>query len=269
MDRRPERIRFEGIILSIDGAEVQVEIEGIGPALVFMGRDTKIHGVLEVGAVVRLLGSFNNDLSVSASEIDVKQLLEAVPYQLAMGFNDTQTVQAILSRTFDDDVEVTLISLDSGIAQPSVPTLSIPAGAISGSFEVTSASIEGRTFIEAELPSSLGGQTAVVEVEVEARQKTQLEIKWFPDELKLSRNEARTVKIVLNRPVPFALSVDLVLREGLPGLVEFLPQVNFPDEYRVIQTTIKSGSTSGKAKIRVSFPPIAGSDHDDLEIEVE
>ena len=85
VDRRPERIRFEGIILSIDGAEVQVEIEGIGPALVFMGRDTKIHGVLEVGAVVRLLGSFNNDLSVSASEIDVKQLLEAVPYQLAMG----------------------------------------------------------------------------------------------------------------------------------------------------------------------------------------
>ena len=224
-DRAPGRVKFEGTIVSIEGSELQVEIEGVGPVLVRIVSETKIAAVLALGVVVQVSATFNDDLSVQANRITAKEFLQLVPNKLEMSFNETHTVQAILSETLDNDVSLDLISLDPAVAGPSVPVLVIPAGEMSASFEVTSASIEGETLIQA----SLGSETATVEVQVEEQhQQEELGVYWQPEWIEIAPNESKSVQLVLSQPAPLDFVARLTLKEGPYDLVEFPHEVHFP-----------------------------------------
>ena len=161
---------------------------------------------------------------MQASQITAKGFLQLVPDKLEMSFNETHTVQAILSETLDNDVSLDLISFDPPVAGPSIPVLVIPAGEMSASFEVTSASIEGETFIQA----SLGSETATVEVQVEEQhQQEELGVNWHPEWLEAEPNESKSVQLVLGEPAPLDFAARLTLKEGPHDLVEFPHEVHF------------------------------------------
>ena len=221
-NRHPERVKFEGTIVFIEEPELQVEIEGVGPVLVHIVPETEIEGFLALSVFVQVSGTFKGDLSVQANKITVKGVLELVPHRLEMSFNETHTVQAILSGTVDADVSVDLITLNPAIVEPSVTTLVILAGEISASFQVHSASTEGETFIQA----SLAGETATVEVQVEEKYEKE-GVYWHPERIEAAPNESKEVHLHLNAPAPVDFSAALSLKEGRPE-VEFPPEVHFP-----------------------------------------
>ncbi|MGH9341242.1 MAG: DUF5666 domain-containing protein [Acidobacteriota bacterium] len=291
--RRVGRLKFEGTILSLSGTELLVQVEGVGPVLVQITDDTEIEGDLAEGAIVKVQGRLNPDLSVLALEITVQRPLRLAPHKLKMRLNQTRHVQVILDRIFDVDVQIDLLSLDPAVVQTSTPILTIPAGTIASEFNVLSGAVEGETSVEVTLTSPDGVQSVILEVEVEQRgegnngngnngqggghgpggeddeEEIEIEIKWVPDDIKSLGNETRTVKLELDEPAPAGLTATLFLRAGKVGLVQFPAEVVFPEGSTETDIQIVIADDHGKVKIRASLPDFFGGEDDELEVEVE
>ena len=268
---RISRIRFEGIVDSIDGDDILVIIEGVGPALVRITEDTKIRGNLAVGVSVRVVGFIEPDLTVRASKIVAKPLLKVAPDHLKMKFEQTRRVEVILRESLEEDVVLTITSRQPEIATPSVDTLTVPASKITAAFEVTSNNQEGETVVDVVLPDSLGGQVATVEVEVQDRgdeRDEDLKISWRPDEVSMKSDKTRKVHLVLRRPAATALTVELSLKSGPEGLVDFPSIVAFEEGDRHVKVEIQALGETGEVKIRATLPEEFGGDDDDLEVEI-
>ena len=272
------RIHFQGTVTSIEGSNIEIFIEGASTAFVTITDETEIDGELLVGALVRVFGTIEPDLSVKAEKILVQQPLQLTPDELEMRFNQTRRVEAILREVVDVDVELTITSLDPAIAQPTVGdvvtdtvTLTIPAGKVSGAFQVVSATTVGKTAIEVQMPESRGGFAAALEVEVEQGEERdeELEIRWTPRKLHLPTNKIRRVKLHLNQPAFDGLTAELSVEEGPEDLVEFPAMVSFEPGSRFVVVEIASGPESGKVEIETRLPEAFGGDDADLEIRVK
>ena len=272
------RIHFEGTVTSIEGSNIEIFIEGASTAFVTITDETEIDGELLVGALVRVFGTIEPDLSVKAEKILVQQPLQLTPDELEMRFNQTRRVEAILREVVDVDVELTITSLDPAIAQPTVGdvvtdtvTLTIPAGKVSGAFQVVSGTTVGKTAIEVQMPESRGGFAAALEVEVEQGEERdeELEIRWTPRKLHLPTNKIRRVKLHLNQPAFDGLTAELSVEEGPEDLVEFPAMVSFEPGSRFVVVEIASGPEPGEVEIEARLPEAFGGDDADLEIEVK
>ena len=276
---RVVRIHFEGTVTSIEGSILEVSIEGAPTALVKITDETEIEGDLMVGVLVRVFGTIEPDLSVSARRILVQQPLQLTPDKLELGFDQAHRVEAILRQIRDIDVDLTITSLDPAIAQPSVGdvisgtvTLTIPAGKVSGGFQVVSGTTEGETAIEVQMPESLGGFTAALQVEVEEEVEQpdeELEIRWTPRKVKLPTNKTRRIKLHLNQPAPADLTAEIVIEEGPEDLVELPGMVSFEPGSRFAVVEIASGPEPGEVEIEARLPEAFGGDDADVEIEVK
>lgn len=273
---RPEakkaRVRLEGIVVSMEESTLQVLVEAVGPALVRITPETDIHGTLAVGVLVRVIGTINEDLSVAARKIIVRSIVQLAPHRLKMGTNKTRRVEVILRKTFDQDVELAVTSLNPDLAKASVSSLTIPAGKVTGSFQVTSGPTSGETTIEVQLPADLGGFKAVLPVEVSQandHEGKELEVEWRPDEVNMRTNEERKVQLRLSKPAPSELAVQISVKDGEADLVEFPAQVTFGAGSIRVEVTLKSKSSRGEVKLRARLPESVGGDADDLEIEVK
>ena len=153
-------INFEGIVKSFEDPDLTVLIEGEIEVLVEVTPETDVKGDLDEGVLVRVKGTLQQDLSVRARKIIVKRLLQLAPGELKMRLNQNRRVEIILRETLGTDVELTITSLDPSIAQvaESDSTVTIPAGKVTRSFEVSSGSIEGETIVEVQMPAELAAR---------------------------------------------------------------------------------------------------------------
>ncbi|MDA2938242.1 DUF5666 domain-containing protein [Acidobacteria bacterium AH-259-A15] len=268
------RIRYEGVVTSIEELEsgvIQVFIEGVGDTFVRITAETEIKGNLAVGLLVKIIGTIDSDLYVKAKKIIVKYLLHLAPHKLELHYNQTHRVEVILRSPYDTDVTLAIYSENPELAYPSTKELTIAAGKVTGYFEVTAGAGEGETVIEVQLPASLGGQTATLEVEVEGggdRGEKEYRIGWRPDELRMPYNYTTSATLRLNQPAPTNLDVLLSLRKGLEGLVEYPPMVTFEKGSYSVKVEITSGSETGQVRIRATLPDDVGGDYDDLKVKV-
>lgn len=259
---RPVPINFEGIVKSFEDPDLTVLIEGEIEVLVEVTPETDVKGDLDEGVLVRVKGTLQEDLSVRARKIIVKRLLQLAPGELKMRLNQNRRVEIILRETLGTDVELTITSLDPSIAQvaESDSTVTIPAGKVTRSFEVSSGSIEGETIVEVQMPAELGGLIASVEVEVRDRGGSEdTKIHWSPGTLNVATNEMAEVRLRLSQPAPAGLMVELELEEeGFSDLVGFPAIVEFAEGSKVAVVEIEVGSQTGEAEIRATLPESLG-----------
>ncbi|MDA2934973.1 DUF5666 domain-containing protein [Acidobacteria bacterium AH-259-D05] len=271
------RISFEGIVIATTGEgdipeDITVAIEGAdASSLVRITDETDIKGSIELGVLVRVVGAMEEDASVRAKKIIVKRLLQLAPDKLKMRFNQTRRVEIILRETVGEDVPLA-ISITSGgeIVSLSDESVTIPAGRVTGFFEVTSGTSEGEAFVDVQMPESLGGLTVTLPVEVRDRggKPTDPKINWSPGTLNASTEQTKTVRLRLNQPAPDGLMVELTLKDGLEDLV-FPNMVTFEEGARVAIVEITTGLTTGNAEIKAALSDDFGGDSSDLKVKVK
>ncbi len=274
------RVSLEGIVASIDPLTIFVSIEGIpsSPVAVEIGEDTKIHGVLVVGALVRVIGTLTPELTVRGDKILVKRLLQLAPDKLKMRPEQTRRVEVILRNPLDEDVALSIQSEDTSVAEPLVSMLLIPAGRQTGFFEVIAKDIEeGETRITVQMPVELGGLIVELDVEVQRRRQEEpdeedeeVELKWVPRQLNLAPGDIRVAQLSLNQQAAAGLMAELKFKKGGADIASFLPVVvNFDEGARSAEVEIQAIS-SGEAKIRAHLVRDGGvlQESDDLKVEV-
>ena len=162
------RLNFVGSVGSHDDDRIMVQIQGVGPALVRISATTVIRGDLVEGASVRVFGAIGSDLSVEATEIQVRKPILVNPDELHLSPTSTGRADVFLSSPMDSDTLLTLTSTRPGVASPRESTLLIPSGKVNASFEVLAGTGEGSALIEVRLAAAPGGAAALLEVEVES-----------------------------------------------------------------------------------------------------
>ncbi|MBI4444459.1 MAG: hypothetical protein HY645_01015 [Acidobacteria bacterium] len=270
-ERKSSRIVFEGTITALSGTNLNILIEGVDSVLVKTTPDTRIHGTLAVGALVRVIGIINGDLTVTAHTIIVQQPVRLAPEKLRMGLEMTRRVEVVLRTKFDVDVTLQLSSTHPAVAAPSGVSLTIPAGKVAGFFEVKSAATPGETMIRVQLPASLGGFTAelpVVVADAHDKAARPLKIEWRPQELRLGTGDSRTVQLRLSEPAPAPITIILTLKEGAAGSISFPATVNLAAGERVAELTLTAGTVAGAAKLEAALPASVGGDKDELEVKI-
>ncbi len=268
---RPARIRLEGRAVEATRDRLLLEIPGSIRVPVLLNQETEISGSLAVGARLDVRGRLTPGLSVQAERIEIEKLLRLVPDEIHLDLHSTGRVDFVLGQPLASDSTLQLASRNPSVAVPVFPSLDLPAGTLTGSFDVMSMGVEGRTVIDASLT---GAQTlaAFLEVEVESEQGDDngnelLEIRWNPR--KITSAGARDVRLELNGPAPEDLTIPLSLKEGAPGLVSFPDSVQIPAGERAATVSISVADQTGRVKVRARLPLSLGGDTDDLEVELE
>ncbi|RPJ81723.1 MAG: hypothetical protein EHM18_16560, partial [Acidobacteria bacterium] len=161
------RLDFDGTVHVIQGSEMLVQIAGVGDGLVRLHPETEVHGSLTVGAPVRVSGSIGPDLIVDARQVMVKRPVVLNPDELHLDFSQTGRVQVFLAQPADVDTRLSVSSRNSALARPTASSFVVPAGKVTGFFDVQSGTSEGETLLDVTLPATLGGGSASLKVEVE------------------------------------------------------------------------------------------------------
>jgi len=273
------RISFEGIVTSVKEGELKVLVEGVDEVVVRVSEKTDVHGDVAVGVGVRIIGTIGEDLVVDADKVIVQKLLEVAPTKLKLQPDQTRQVVVILHTLFDEDVEVKVVSAKPEIAEPAVDKLVIPAGKLTGLFDVKGKAV-GETVIEVSLPDSMGGTKAQVQVLVEDKggkpgddgdkgggEKPAM--MWTPASLFLKTEQTRQVAIHLRAEAEAALTVALSLKAGATGVVEFPATVEIPKGAKYAFVTFKAGDNPGQVTILAKLPDSAGGAEATLAVEVK
>ncbi len=268
---RPARIRLQGKAVEANQNRLLLEIPGSIRVPVLLNQETEIAGSLAVGARLDVRGRLTPGLEVQAERVEVEKLLRLVPDEIRLDFASTGRVDFVLGQPLSADSSLQLVSRNPSVAVPVPSSLTLPAGTLTGSFDIMSMGIEGRTVVDVNLT---GAQTlaAFLEVEVESRQGDDngnelLEIRWNPR--KITSAGPRDVRLELNGPAPEDLTIPLALKDGAPGLVTFPDSVVIPAGERAATVPISVADQTGRVKVRARLPLSLGGDTDDLEVELE
>ena len=158
------RISFEGIVVEVADASFLVELEAVGNVLVHITGETEITGDLTTGVLVRVVGTVEPDLSVSARKVLIQRLLQVAPRRVKVHAGQAHPAEVILRSPLDGPVDVEITSENPEIAQVEPSVVTVAAGKITASFEVIGVA-SGETTVVVEVPD-LG---ASVEVPVTVR----------------------------------------------------------------------------------------------------
>ncbi len=263
---RRGRIALTGIISAIlSASDFYVAMEGGLTALIEISDETEIKGTLAVGTRVRVIGTVTDRLSILAERIIVLNSVELSPDELELAPGESQSVNIILQQVRDDDTVFEISSQDPEVATASTDSLTIPAGELTASFDVTAGSMEGKTNIVVTTEGFEGG----VKVEVEEGDgEDDLNVRWEPRVIRAAPNGSRDVRVRIGDPAPQDLLVELTLEEGPDDLLAFPPEVTIPEGERVVTVRIEFLSQRGKATLRATLPESVGGDQADLDIDL-
>jgi hypothetical protein len=273
------RISFEGIVTSVNEGELKVLVEGVDEVVVRVSDKTDIHGDVVVGVGVRIIGTIGNDLVVDAAKVIVMKLLEVAPTKLKLQPDQVRQVVIILHTLLDVDVEVPVVSENPDIAELAVDKVVIPAGKLTGLFDVKGKAA-GETVIEVSLPDSMGGTKAQVQVIVEDKGGKPEDkgdhggtenpaIFWAPASLSLKTGQSRQSAIHLRTPAEAALTVALSPKSGDAGIVEFPATVEVAKGAKYAFVTFKAADTTGKVEILAKLPDSAGGAEAAVAVQVK
>ncbi|RPJ59924.1 MAG: hypothetical protein EHM23_12295 [Acidobacteria bacterium] len=274
---RPPRISFEGIVTSVKEGEIKVLVEGVDEVVVRVSDETDVHGEVMVGVGVRVIGTIGEDLVVDAHKIIVQKLLQVAPEKLKLQPDQVRQVVVILHTFFDEDVEVKVVSVKPEIAELANDTVVIPAGKLTGKFDVKGKAA-GETVIEVSLPDSMGGTKAEVQVLVEDKGGKPGDdgngggekpgVMWTPGNLVLKTGQTRQGAIHLRAPAETALTVALSLKTGDTDVVQFPATVNIPQGAKYVFVTFTAGQKTGTVSVLAKLPDSAGGAEATLTLEV-
>ncbi|HXK61510.1 MAG TPA: DUF5666 domain-containing protein [Acidobacteriota bacterium] len=267
------RISFEGIVTSVTDTGLLVLVEGVTEVLVRVSEETDIHGDVAVGVGVRIIGTIGEDLIVDAAKVIVQKLLQVAPAKLKLKIDQTRQVVVILHTFFEEDVEVALVSANPEIAELAADTVVIPAGKLTGMFDVKGIA-EGETVIEVSLPESMGGTKSQVQVIVEdkgnggGKGPQKPAVAWKPAKLSLKPGQTRQAGVQLEAKAETALSVALSLKTGDAEVVQFPATVEIAAGAKHAFVTF-TGQKVGKVTVLAKLPDSVGGGESELAIEVK
>lgn len=266
---RRGRIALQGIISEIlSDSEFLVTMEGDVDALVEISEETEIKGILAVGARVQVIGVLTDRLSILAKRIIVLAAVELSPDELELSPGQSESVNVILQQVRDGDTQFEISSQDPDVAAPSTDSLTIPAGELTASFEVTAGQMEGKTNILV----STEGFEGRVKVEVGENdgegddEGDESGLRWEPRVIRAAPNGFRDVRLRISEPAAEDLTLALSLEEGPDDLLAFPEEVVIPEGQRVVTLRIEFLSQQVEAILRATLPDDAG--HADLDIDL-
>ena len=257
------RISFEGDVIEVADASFMVVLEAVGEILVHITGATEITGDLTTGVLVRVIGTIEPDLSVSARKVLIKRLLQVAPRRVKVHVGQSHPAEVILRSPLDGPVEVQITSQNPEIARVEPPDgVTISAGKVTASFDVIGVA-SGETIVLVEVPDL--GVSVDVPVTVRGEQR-ELELNWRPDHINMGTNQDRRVVLSLNQPAPepLVVNLELVSNEDAGGL-SFFSSVLFEPGDRHVLVGIESGEVAGEFKIRAT---LSDDVYDDLEVKV-
>jgi hypothetical protein len=161
------RISLEGVIsefLSED--QFILDIGGGTQATVNILPETVLVGEPVAGLTVKVVGRLAPDLTVNALRIRVLGLFELSPDDVEMGYEETQDVTVLLRQPLESDLTVQITCADPSVASCSVDSLTIRAGELSGVFQVTSGTTDGRTLVTVAAGDAFGGYSRNLKIAV-------------------------------------------------------------------------------------------------------
>ncbi len=272
---QPPRISFEGIVTFVEATGIKVLVEGVDEVVVRVNDETDVHGDVVVGVGVRVVGTIGEDLVVDADKVIVQKLLQVAPTKLKLQPDQIRQVIVILHTFFDDDVEVKVVSAKPEIAELAVDKIVIPAGKLTGQFDVKGKAA-GETVIKVSLPDSMGGTEAEVQVLVEDKggkggdqggpEKPGL--MWMPAHLSFKTGQTRQGAIHLRAAADTALTVALSLKTGDAGVVQFPATVDIPKGAKFAFVTFAAGQKVGTVTVLAKLPDSAGGAEAAIVLEV-
>jgi hypothetical protein len=272
---RPPRIAFEGIITEINEGSILVLVEGVDNVLVRIDEQTDVKGTLVLGASVRVNGTIIEDLSVAARKIIVQRVMQLAPPRLLnLKVGQVHPVEIVLQSLSQEDIEVAVACADTDVAEVNPNTVLIPAGKLSGTFEVLAKTV-GQTTIVVTLPAELGSMEAVLPVQVTARggevdkplPPGKFEMRWAPAGLKLWVGQTRRAMVQLQRAAPEAIEVTLSLAQGDVGVVVFPETVEVPKGERFVVVEFVTGEKTGFVVVQAALT--TSGETANLEVEVK
>ncbi len=275
-EKKHGMVRFEGEVTASEGEApdrtITIAVESTPPAnqIVIQNSDTEVHGDLQIGSFVEVMGKLNTDYSITAKEITVVGALEIKPDERKIKIGQEAIFTVKLRETATADVAVTLEETDPDNAITlGASSITIPAGSKTADFTVKG-DATGQATITAKLAS---GDTATATVRVgmysdedNEQPGAAVRIAFAPDHIKMGTNDTRDVVLLVMPPQKALLTVDLV---STGGLVEPAVHRELGQGVAVYRVTIKSGSQPGPdsvtAKVK-ELPDVAAAE---LLIEVQ
>ncbi len=264
---KPPRISFEGIVTAVDQAEIKVLVEGVDEVPVRISAQTDIHGEVAVGVGVRIIGTIGDDLIVDAAKIIVQKLLQVAPEKLKLQPDQVRQVIVILHTFFEKDVDVTVVSAKPEIAELAVDKITIPAGKLTGQFDVKGKAA-GETVVEVSLPDEMGGTKAEVQVLVENKGGGKPGLTWSPMNLSLQPGQSRQASIRMGTEAQSALQVALSLKTGDTDIVTFPATVDIAKGEKFAFVRFE-GQKAGKVTVLAKLPASAGGAEATINVEVK
>lgn len=267
------RISLEGTIVEFPAADqFLMDLGGGIQVLVTLTPDTEVVGELAVGVFVKVKGLISPNLGVTALTVKVIGLWEVVPRRLGLEFDESRPVNILLRRPFETDLVFSVVSADPGLVSVDPAEVTIPAGALSASFQVQSGNVAGETWVEVGAPAELGGGTQRVLVKVEDDEPglKEPELEWAPRVVRAAPNGTLVVRVMLKHgPTPVDLPVALSLKDASPDLVlTFPPEVVIPAGSVNAPVELHFGSRTGSGKLVAALPEEVGGDTAELDIDL-
>jgi hypothetical protein len=269
-DRKPEKVRFEGTIVSIDTSnnKMQVAVSGLTAAVtpVYLTTNTRIQGTLAPGAPVLVIGTLNADLSVTASHIRVLRALEIKPDERKLKVGETASFTVKLRQSAAADVTVTLASSDPTTVELSTASLTVPKGSLTADFSATGLIIGSATITAAALGQQATADVDVGDVSEDDNDRPAVRVAFAPHKIKLGPGETRQVVLLVFPPqrttvaVVFTPANDLVTVTGTSRLGQGTA---------LIKVTVQAGQSEGSSSIVATLPSELGGGKAELLVLVQ
>jgi hypothetical protein len=271
--KKKDVVRFEGTIVEpFTEGLIQVKVEGtetIQPVII--GPDTKTCGTLAVGAVVEVKGKLNAELQIEADVVCVIGALEIKPDDLKLKISTTAVLTVKLRETAASDVTVKL-TVDSSVITLLADSVTVPAGSKAAEFSVTAGANPG----EATITATIDGETATALVVVgefsdsdNENPNAAVRIVFAPDHIKMGRDDARDVVLLVQPPQVRPVNVKLVISGDLAS-AEIHRDLS-EDGAAVYKVTVKSKADAGakSGSVIATLPDVVDSGTAELVVEIK
>ncbi len=268
--KKKEQVRFEGTVASIDGDTLEVSVEGYLNKTTKVILDTKarIWGELKAGVSVYVIGTLNQDLTVTAREVRVLQAFEIKPDEKKLKVGESATLIVKLRESAAQDTTITLVVSDPQIAALSVSSVQIPKGGTAAEFVVTGGPNTGKTEITAE---GLGQKvTATIKVGAVSEGDNEnnagaASIMFAPEHIKMGFNKTRDVLLLIKPPQKTAVTVEFEVHGEFVKVVSSNRLGNGAAAYKV---TLQSADKPGSASVVATLPSNLGGGKAELLVDV-
>jgi hypothetical protein len=273
-NERFARISLEGVIADVlPPNQLVMDLGGGTEVLVNILPETEIVGDPVAGLYVKVMGQLAPNLSVNAIRIRVVGLFELSPDELEMAYGETRSVTVLLRQPLEENLVLAITAVDPSVASPSTDSLTIPAGDLSGMFDVIAGGADGKTQISVTAGEAFGGFSRNLKVEVGEGGPAvpkELQLVWTPGVVRAAPQGRVSPRLMLKYGVaPEDIAVGLAIEDPSEDLQLTYPEeLTIPQGQKSVEVELLFGSQSGSGKLTATLPDSLGGSSATLDIEL-